>query len=488
MAHAWSSTEYDLPRSTIEPHDVVVDADGMVWYSDFGALFVGRMDPKTGKVTEYPIPQIKEGFPVGTLDLEFDRDGNLWVGLMYQGGVAKLDRKTGKVQTWSVPKEWQTDATQQSFASPTFSHVDGKVWVKNSDRAQILRLDPATSTWENFGTFTDPETKRTIGSYGINADRNNNLYMLDFNAANIGILNGATKKLEIFRTAIPNSRPRRGSVDSQNRLWFAEYDGNAIGVLDPSDEADQGMACSHSLVQPLRCRHRQERRGMDWIDDERPNRAARYEDRSVHGVLLPQPDEYPARMGGQLDQPGDVLGRQQSRRLHREAGAARLGRIVYLPPVDFRGGSLMAFALTVNGFQYVVDVEPETPLLWVLRDTLDLTGTKYGCGIGQCGACTVHVNGRAVRSCSLPVKAAAGATITTIEGLSADGTHPVQLAWKQLDVPQCGYCQSGMIMAAVALLQRTPAPTDDDIDDGVTNACRCGPIIGCARRFIGPRR
>jgi streptogramin lyase len=226
-------TEYDLPRKTIEPHDVIVDGDGMVWYSDFGALLLGRMDPKTGRVTEYPIPLIKEGFPVGTLDLEADRDGNLWVGLMYQGGVAKLERTTGKVQTWSVPKEWQTDATQQSFASPTFSHVDGKVWVKNSDRAQILRLEPATGKWENFGTFTDPETKRTIGSYGINADHNNNLYMLDFNAGSIGILDGATKKLEVLRTAIPNSRPRRGSVDAANRLWFGEYDGNAIGMLDP---------------------------------------------------------------------------------------------------------------------------------------------------------------------------------------------------------------------------------------------------------------
>jgi streptogramin lyase len=226
-------TEYDLPRKTIEPHDVIVDRDGMVWYSDFGAMFLGKMDPKTGKVTEYPIPVIKEGFPVGTLDLETDRDGNLWVGLMYQGGVAKLDRKTGQVQTWSVPKEWQTDATQQSFVSPTSWHVDGKVWVKNSDRAQILRLEPATGTWENFGTFTDPETKRGIGSYGINADHDNNLYMLDFNAAAIGILNGATKKLELVRTAIPNSRPRRGSVDGQNRLWFAEYDGDAIAMLDP---------------------------------------------------------------------------------------------------------------------------------------------------------------------------------------------------------------------------------------------------------------
>jgi len=226
-------TEYDLPRKTIEPHDVMVDNDGMVWYSDFGALFIGKMDPKTGKVTEYPIPKIKEGFPVGTLDLESDRDGNMWVAMMYQGGIAKLDKKTGKVQTWSVPKEWQTDATQQSFASPNFHHVDNKVWVKNSDRAQILRLDLTTNKWENFGTFTDPETKRTFGSYGINADRNNNLYMLDFNSGNLGILDGATKKLEIHRTAIPNSRPRRGRVDEQNRLWFAEYDGNAVGMLDP---------------------------------------------------------------------------------------------------------------------------------------------------------------------------------------------------------------------------------------------------------------
>jgi isoquinoline 1-oxidoreductase alpha subunit len=134
----------------------------------------------------------------------------------------------------------------------------------------------------------------------------------------------------------------------------------------------------------------------------------------------------------------------------------------------------MPLPLTVNGVQYIADVEPETPLLWALRDALDLTGTKYGCGIGQCGACTVHVNGRAVRACSIPVKTAVGAAITTIEGLSANGTHPVQLAWKELDVPQCGYCQSGMIMATVALLQRTPAPTDADIDTGVTNACRCG--------------
>ena|SRR5256885_8502703 len=133
----------------------------------------------------------------------------------------------------------------------------------------------------------------------------------------------------------------------------------------------------------------------------------------------------------------------------------------------------MAIDLTVNGVRHSVDVAPDTPLLWVIREQLRLTGTKFSCGIAQCGACTVHIDDRAVRSCSVPVSAAAGKKVTTIEGLSHDATHPVQLAWMEFDVPQCGYCQSGMIMSVVALLKRHPKPTDADIDAEVTNACRC---------------
>ena len=131
--------------------------------------------------------------------------------------------------------------------------------------------------------------------------------------------------------------------------------------------------------------------------------------------------------------------------------------------------------LTINGKSHEVDVEPDTPLLWVIRDAVGLTGTKYGCGIAQCGACTVHINGEAVRSCSLPVSDAAGKQITTIEGLAADGKlHKVQQAWIDQDVPQCGYCQSGMIMAVAALLKQKAQPTDADIDAAITNICRCG--------------
>ena len=133
----------------------------------------------------------------------------------------------------------------------------------------------------------------------------------------------------------------------------------------------------------------------------------------------------------------------------------------------------MAIQLTVNGVGHSVDVAPETPLLWVIRDQLGLTGTKFSCGISQCGACTLHIDDRPVRSCSVPVSTAVGKAVTTIEGLSPDRMHPVQLAWIDLDVPQCGYCQSGMIMSVVALLNERPNPTDADIDAEITNACRC---------------
>ena len=131
--------------------------------------------------------------------------------------------------------------------------------------------------------------------------------------------------------------------------------------------------------------------------------------------------------------------------------------------------------LTINGTVHDVTVDPDTPLLWAIREWVGLTGTKYGCGIAQCGACTVHIDGAATRSCSVPVSAAEGKQIVTIEGLAKNGTlHPVQQAWIDQDVPQCGFCQSGMIMAAAALLKDKPKPTDGDIDDTITNICRCG--------------
>jgi isoquinoline 1-oxidoreductase subunit alpha len=164
-----------------------------------------------------------------------------------------------------------------------------------------------------------------------------------------------------------------------------------------------------------------------------------------------------------------------ARAASKQSSKADADLLIMLSPTPRPSQEAAMISFTVNGKQRQVDVPPEMPLLWVLRESLNLTGTKYGCGIAVCGACTVHVDGTAVRSCVTPASAVAGRRVTTIEGLSERGDHPVQRAWTEVDVPQCGYCQSGQIMSAAALLTRKAAPTDADIDDGMSgNICRCG--------------
>jgi virginiamycin B lyase len=229
-------TEYDLPNPLIEPHDVMLDREGTVWYSDFGQMFLGKMDPKSGKVTQYPIPETKKGFPVGTLNLEFDKDDNPWVGVMYQGAIAKFDKKTEKFQTWATPKEWDTNMDQLGHLALTGTPVDNKVWIKNSDGGNIYRLDLTDNKFEDLGSFKDPRSGKRIGTYGLHSDQANNIYLLDFAAGNIVKIDAKTKLPTVYLTPTPNSRPRRGRVDAEGRLWFAEYAGNAIGMFDPKTE------------------------------------------------------------------------------------------------------------------------------------------------------------------------------------------------------------------------------------------------------------
>ena len=229
-------TEYDLPNQIIQPHDVVLDRAGNVWYSDFGQMFLGRMDPKTGKVTQYPIPVVKPGWPEGTLDLEFDRDDNPWVGVMYQSAIAKFDKKTEKFQIWQTPKEWDSDGGQLGHLALTGTPVDSKAWIKNSDVGNIYRLDLLSNQFENLGNFKDPRTGKRIGTYGIHSDAQNNAYLLDFAAGNIVKIDAKTRNAVVYETPTPNSRPRRGRVDEQGRLWFGEYQGDAIGMFDPKTE------------------------------------------------------------------------------------------------------------------------------------------------------------------------------------------------------------------------------------------------------------
>jgi virginiamycin B lyase len=225
-------TEYDLPRKEAQPHDVIVDSDGMAWYSDFGSQFAGILNPKTGEVKDIPIPVLKEEQPKGGLDIEFDRDQNVWVSLMYQAGITKIDRKSHQVTMYPFPKDWQSASTQASMVSPQNSHVDGKVWTNNQEDHFTYRLDVKTGQYENMGQNLDPRGKR-IRAYGMPTDHENNLYQLEFGGHSIGLRNAKTGLVTIYDTPTKASKPRRGRVDDQNRLWFAEYGANAIGFFDP---------------------------------------------------------------------------------------------------------------------------------------------------------------------------------------------------------------------------------------------------------------
>jgi len=225
-------TEYDLPRKTIEPHDVILDADGIVWFSNFGEQFLGRLDPTTAKVTEYPVPLIRPGFPTGMLDLETDLEGNLWLSLMYQGGIARFDKATNTFRTWTVPPRFINDETQQSMVGPQHWEVDGKVWLNDAGGATgVYRMDMKSGAFERWEPYKGlPPGPHSV--YGIYSDSKNNLFFLDFGGENVGRIDAKTGALTLFPTPTPRSRPRRGRMDAQDRLWFAEFYGGKIGMFD----------------------------------------------------------------------------------------------------------------------------------------------------------------------------------------------------------------------------------------------------------------
>jgi streptogramin lyase len=226
-------TEYDLPRKIAQPHDVTVDQDGMVWYSDFSNQFAGVLDPKTGKAIDIPIPEMKPEEPKGSLQIELEAGQKyLWVAMMYQAGLARIDRKTHEVAMFPFPKELQSSNSQASMVAPQHSDVDGKVWTNNQEAHDMYRLDTRTGAYENLGPSKDPGG-RQIPAYGIPTDLQNNVYQLEFGGTSIGFRDAKTGITTIYRTPTSGSRPRRGRVDGQNRLWFAESGGNAIGLFDP---------------------------------------------------------------------------------------------------------------------------------------------------------------------------------------------------------------------------------------------------------------
>jgi streptogramin lyase len=228
-------TEYDMPRPTTEPHDVLVDAHGTVWYSDFGELFISKFDPKTLKLTEYPIKEFKPGAPVGNLSLEFDKQGNLWFDTMFQGSLGTLDPKTGETRYYPLAPEYNDNRVQLNFVGLRHD-VDGKVWTKSVGTQDVYRLDLASGKWERFQPLDAlPGKRRSI--YQVISDSQNNLWMAEFTDGHIGKIDAKSGKVTWYPLPTGNGRARRMNIDDQDRIVVAEYRGNKIAVFDPKTES-----------------------------------------------------------------------------------------------------------------------------------------------------------------------------------------------------------------------------------------------------------
>jgi streptogramin lyase len=226
-------TTYDLPKATRQPHDVIVDSQGLVWYASFGEQILGKLDPRTGKVTEYEIPILKPGAPTGILGMRFDRDENPWLAMQFQGGIAKFDRKTETFQTWSLPPELNGPHVQVNQVSPERSYVDGKVWLQDAGTYNVMRLDIATGKFELFEPYKIPRPN----VYDVIPDSKNNGYFLTMGAEEVGRIDAKTGQIQIFKTPTKGSGPRRGMMDDQDRLWFGENRSDKIGMFDTKSQS-----------------------------------------------------------------------------------------------------------------------------------------------------------------------------------------------------------------------------------------------------------
>lgn len=280
-------TEYDLPRPTIEPHDVII-VNGEAWYSNFGEQFLGKLDPKTGKHTEYAMPELRKGFPTGNLDLGIDREGHLLLGMMYQGGVARFDPKTEKFQIWQLPPERLKDDSQLNMVTNQ-AHVDGKLWVNDAGPSTLLRLDLATGKFEEFDPFSILPGGRQGGYsiYDVRADSQNNVYVTDFQKNYVVKVDAKTGKFTAYQTGTPFSRNRRGRIDDQDRFWFAEYRGNKIAMLDTKEERIQEWPLPTKFTQPYDVIW--DKNGQLWTGGMTSDRVIRLDPKSNEVVEYPLP-------------------------------------------------------------------------------------------------------------------------------------------------------------------------------------------------------
>jgi streptogramin lyase len=277
-------TEYDLPQRTRQPHDVIVDSQGIAWYASFGEQILGKLDPKTGKVTDYELPLLKPNMPTGSLAVRFDEDENVWLGMQFQGGVAKFDRKTEKFQTWSLPLELNGDHVQINQVSPEHHKVDGKVWLQDAGTYTVLRLDPKTGKFEVFEPYKIPRPN----IYDVISDNQNNVYFTVFGRENIGRIDAKTGTINLYQTPTKNSAPRRGMMDAQARLWFGENRADRIGMFDTRTEKFQEWAAPTAESWPYDVTA--DKSGGVWSGGEYSDRVLRLDPKSgaITEYLLPR--------------------------------------------------------------------------------------------------------------------------------------------------------------------------------------------------------
>jgi streptogramin lyase len=278
-------TEYDLPARTRQPHDVIVDSQGMAWYASFGEQILGKLDPTTGKVTEYPIPLLKPAAPTGILGVRFDKDENPWMGMQFQGGIAKFDRKSETFQTWSLPTELNGPHVQINQVSPGRSHLDGKVWLQDAGTYTVLRLDVGSGKFEVFEPYAIPRPN----VYDVIPDSQNNGYFLVLGAGDVGKIDAKTGKITIYKTPTPGSGPRRGMMDAQDRLWFGENNGDRIGMFDTRTEQFQEWAAPTPGTWPYDVTA--DKDGNVWSGGEFTDRILRLDPKTGQFIeyMLPRP-------------------------------------------------------------------------------------------------------------------------------------------------------------------------------------------------------
>jgi virginiamycin B lyase len=281
-------TEYSLPRPEIQPHDVVLDKDGNVWYTDFGELFISKFDPKTLKLTEYPVKQFKPDAPVGNLSLEFDKDGKLWFDMMYQASIGTIDPSNGNTAYYPLPAAWNDDRVQLNFVGLRHD-VDGKVWTKSVGTQDVYRLDIASGNWERFHPTDALPPGRHYGIYQVISDSKNNLWMAEFDDGHLGKIDAKTLQVTWFATPTAHARARRMEIDDQDRILLTEYRGNKVALFDTKTEQFTEYPLPTAYSGPYRAQF--DKNGEIWTGGMHTDRIVRLDPKTGQALEYLMPSD-----------------------------------------------------------------------------------------------------------------------------------------------------------------------------------------------------